>query len=54
MSDVYNEWTVATLKDELRERNLPVSGNKSALIQRLIDNDKEHPKEEKIEFECSS
>ena len=54
MSDVYNEWTVATLKDELRERNLPVSGNKSALIQRLIENDKEHPQEEKIEFECSA
>ena len=54
MSDVYNEWTVATLKDELRERNLPVSGNKSTLIQRLIDNDKEHPQEEKIEFECSA
>ena len=54
MSDVYNEWTVATLKDELRERNLPISGNKSALIQRLIDNDKEHPQDEKIEFECSA
>jgi len=54
MSNVYDEWTVATLKDELRERNLPVSGNKSALIERLIDNDKEHPKEEKIEFECSA
>lgn len=54
MLDVYNEWTVATLKDELRERNLPISGNKSTLIQRLIDNDKEHPKEEKKEFKCSA
>ena len=54
MSDVYDEWTVATLKDELRERGLPVSGNKTALVQRLIDQDKKHPQEEKIEFDCSS
>ena len=54
MSDVYDEWTVATLKDELRERSLPVSGNKTALVQRLIDHDKKHPQEEKIEFECSA
>ena len=54
MPDVYNDWNVKNLKDELRERNLPVSGNKSALIERLINNDKELHQEEKTEFECAS
>ena len=32
----YENMTVAQLKELLREANLPVSGNKSALIERLL------------------
>lgn len=35
----YSELTVKELKDILRERGLPVSGNKQILIDRLIAND---------------
>ena len=35
----YKNMTVAQLKELLREANLPVSGNKSALIERLSEND---------------
>lgn len=34
----YENMTVAQLKELLREANLPVSGNKSALIERLSEN----------------
>ena len=33
----WNDMTVAELKDQLKNRNLPVSGLKAALIQRLED-----------------
>jgi hypothetical protein len=45
--------TVAELKDLLRERGQPVSGNKSVLIQRLEEYDSEEI-EEKIEFNCNN
>ena len=35
----YENMTVAQLKELLREANLPVSGNKSALIERLSQNE---------------
>ena len=35
MQDALDDMTVAQLKDLLRDRNLPVSGNKSELIERL-------------------
>ena len=35
----YENMTVAQLKELLREANLPVSGNKSALIERLSEHD---------------
>lgn len=35
----YEDMTVAQLKELLREADLPVSGNKSVLIERLIQND---------------
>lgn len=35
MTGAYDGLTVAQLKDKLREQGLPVSGNKSALIERL-------------------
>ena len=35
----YESMTVAQLKELLREANLPVSGNKSALIERLSQNE---------------
>jgi len=37
MSDDLENMTVAELKDILREKGLPLSGNKSALIERLQD-----------------
>ena len=39
MSSEYDDWTVARLKDEVRERNLTISGKKSILIERLIEDD---------------
>lgn len=36
----YQNMTVSQLKDILLEKNLPVSGNKTKLIQRILDNDK--------------
>ena len=54
MSSAYDKYTVVNLKDELRERGLPISGNKSVLIERLIHDDGEqNHQEEKIEFECA-
>jgi large subunit ribosomal protein L32e len=49
----YESMTVAQLKELLREANLPVSGNKSALIERLSQNSApvESPKEDFIEDE---
>ncbi len=45
--------TVVELKDLLRERGQPVSGNKSVLIQRLEEYNSEEI-EEKIEFNCNN
>ena len=39
-SSDYQTMTVSQLKDILIEKNLPVSGNKTKLIQRILDNDK--------------
>jgi hypothetical protein len=36
----YKGMTVSQLKNILVEKNLPVSGNKTKLIQRILDNDK--------------
>ena len=49
----YESMTVAKLKELLREANLPVSGNKSALIERLSQNSApvESPEEDFIEDE---
>ena len=49
----YENMTVAQLKELLREANLPVSGNKSALIERLSQNSApvESPEEDFIEDE---
>jgi hypothetical protein len=33
----FEDMTRAELRDELRERDLPVSGNKSALVERLVE-----------------
>ena len=35
----YKNMTVSQLKDILVEKNLPVSGNKTKLIQRILDNE---------------
>tara|TARA_B100000900_G_scaffold197209_2_gene166936 strand:- start:1228 stop:1875 length:648 start_codon:yes stop_codon:yes gene_type:complete len=48
----YEDMTVAQLKELLREANLPVSGNKSVLIERLIENTpNDSPIEESVEEE---
>ena len=49
----YDKMTVAQLKDLLRENDLPVSGKKSELVERLssISSEKEIPKEELSEEE---
>ena len=49
----YAKMTVAQLKDLLRENDLPVSGKKSELVERLssISSEKEIPKEELSEEE---
>ena len=39
MDEEYEELTVAQLKDILRERELPVSGKKAELIDRLVEDD---------------
>ena len=55
MSSAYDEYTVSNLKDELRERGLPISGNKSLLIERLTHDDEElNQQEKKFEFQCAS
>ena len=41
LNSEYSVFKVNELKDKLRERALPLSGNKATLIQRLIDNDNE-------------
>lgn len=38
-SDDYNDWNVATLQEELRNRDLPTSGNKAQLVARLVEDD---------------
>ena len=47
----YEEFTVAQLKDILRERDLPVSGKKADLIARLVDDDVDIEPEEAPEEE---
>jgi len=49
----YENMTVAQLKELLREANLPVSGNKSALIERLSENETpvKSPVEDSVEDE---
>ena len=37
MGSSYDDWTVKELKEALKERGLPVSGNKQVLIERLED-----------------
>ena len=37
MGSSYDDWTVKELKEALKERDLPVSGNKQVLIERLED-----------------
>ena len=55
----YNDLTVAELKENLKSKNLPVSGTKNILIERLEENDvlekKENPtiSEKKIKFKCA-
>lgn len=41
--DGYDEKTVAELQDELRARDLPVSGNKDELVDRLREDDAKTP-----------
>ena len=55
----YNDLTVAELKEKLKSKNLPVSGTKNILIERLEENDvlekKENPtiSKKKIKFKCA-
>jgi len=51
MASEFEGMTVAELKELLRERGQPVSGNKSVLIQRLEEFESEES-EEKIDFNC--
>ena len=48
MSDDLEKMTVAELKDLLREKGLALSGNKSALIDRLRDGSEDDGAEEPI------
>lgn len=41
MSDEYDDRTVDELRDELRDRDLKVSGSKDELVQRLEEDDQE-------------
>ena len=45
----YNKLTVAKLKEVLKERNLPISGLKAALVARLNEDDAEGSAETKNE-----
>lgn len=38
-SEDYNDWKVATLREELTNRDLPTSGNKAELVARLVEDD---------------
>jgi len=51
MDTDYEEFTVAQLKDFLRERELPVSGKKAELIARLAEDDNTPETEEAPEEE---
>ena len=46
--------TVAELKQQLKEANLPVSGNKSELIERLMDSTANQSEDEILEAEIIS
>ena len=46
--------TVAELKQQLKEANLPVSGNKSELIERLMDSTTNQSEDEILEAEIIS
>jgi SAP domain len=39
----YEDSTVEELRDELRDRDLPVSGTKDELVARLVEDDKPKP-----------
>lgn len=45
----YEAETVATLKELLGERDLPTSGNKAELIERLTEDDDTDPKSDEPE-----
>jgi hypothetical protein len=46
MNETYEDWTVAELQELLRSRELPVSGSKPELVERLIAADKAAAKAE--------
>lgn len=50
-ADEFNKMTMAVLKTELRDRALPVSGNKTQLVQRLVEHEAlvNMPKEQQLE-----
>ena len=51
MGSSYDDWTVKELKEALKERGLPVSGNKHELIERLKSSEGlEGSPEENTEF----
>ncbi|KKM20863.1 hypothetical protein LCGC14_1641220 [marine sediment metagenome] len=45
----YEDWSANELKDALRERELPVSGNKPELIERLEESDVEDEPEDETD-----
>ena len=55
MPTQFEEMTVAELKEALKERGLVRSGNKSELIQRLVENETSSTNEStegNVEFDC--
>ena len=55
MPTQFEEMTVAELKEALKERGLVRSGNKSELIQRLVENETPNTNEStegNVEFDC--